>query len=187
MDVVGLFEEVEEERVQVSHVVPCRVHEYTRLHAQVAGKLCLVCANDAGRHSYYGGQVCNSCRAFFRRAVVGNSHADFRCLDGGGDGCLINSKNRKSCQHCRFTACLRAGMQPKWIMTDSEARVRRERRVVKHRANRREEEERHGNWDPREAAGMGEVFTAEELAEVQELTRRTLEQAHRQQAKFYAR
>ena len=32
-------------------------------------RLCHVCGEQAGKHSYYGGQVCPSCRAFFRRSV----------------------------------------------------------------------------------------------------------------------
>ena len=32
-------------------------------------RLCHVCGETAGKHSYYGGQVCPSCRAFFRRSV----------------------------------------------------------------------------------------------------------------------
>ena len=32
-------------------------------------RLCHVCGGLAGKHSYYGGQVCPSCRAFFRRSV----------------------------------------------------------------------------------------------------------------------
>ena len=32
-------------------------------------RLCNVCGEKAGKHSYYGGQVCPSCRAFFRRSV----------------------------------------------------------------------------------------------------------------------
>ena len=31
--------------------------------------MCQVCGERAGKHSYYGGQVCPSCRAFFRRSV----------------------------------------------------------------------------------------------------------------------
>ena len=31
------------------------------------GAVCEVCGAKAGRHSYYGGYVCQSCRAFFRR------------------------------------------------------------------------------------------------------------------------
>ena len=40
--------------------------------------LCQVCGNVAGKHSYYGGQVCNSCRAFFRRCVVSRATAAFK-------------------------------------------------------------------------------------------------------------
>ena len=32
-------------------------------------RVCKVCGEAAGKHSYYGGQVCLSCRAFFRRSV----------------------------------------------------------------------------------------------------------------------
>ena len=32
-------------------------------------RICHVCGEMAGKHSYYGGQVCPSCRAFFRRSV----------------------------------------------------------------------------------------------------------------------
>ena len=32
-------------------------------------RICHVCGELAGKHSYYGGQVCPSCRAFFRRSV----------------------------------------------------------------------------------------------------------------------
>ena len=31
--------------------------------------LCQVCGETAGRHNYYGGRSCQSCRAFFRRSV----------------------------------------------------------------------------------------------------------------------
>lgn len=78
--------------------------------------------------------MCNSCRAFFRRAIVGSSYPDFKCLAGRGPQsetlCPINSKSRKSCQFCRFQGCLRAGMQPKWIMSDSEVKVRRQRKYI---------------------------------------------------------
>ena len=37
--------------------------------ADDAIRLCNVCGEKAGKHSYYGGQVCPSCRAFFRRSV----------------------------------------------------------------------------------------------------------------------
>ena len=42
-------------------------------------RLCHVCGEQAGKHSYYGGQVCPSCRAFFRRSV--QSKYVFRILN----------------------------------------------------------------------------------------------------------
>jgi len=75
---------------------------------------CPVCGNEAGKHSYYGGQVCNSCRAFFRRSVQNRAHERFKCKSGaqGMDRvCSINSRSWKSCQACRFKKCLEAGMK----------------------------------------------------------------------------
>ena len=40
---------------------------------------CLVCGEKAGKHSYYGGQVCPSCRAFFRRSVQSGYNATYFC------------------------------------------------------------------------------------------------------------
>ena len=41
------------------------------------GALCLVCGARAGRHSYYGGLVCPSCRAFFRRSELSQRNLIF--------------------------------------------------------------------------------------------------------------
>ena len=41
--------------------------------------LCQVCGEKAGKHLYYGGQVCPSCRAFFRRSVTNKYHDTFIC------------------------------------------------------------------------------------------------------------
>ncbi len=40
-----------------------------RQREEVENRVCHVCGERAGKHSYYGGQVCPSCRAFFRRSV----------------------------------------------------------------------------------------------------------------------
>ncbi|TRY75678.1 hypothetical protein TCAL_14607 [Tigriopus californicus] len=77
---------------------------------------CLVCGNVAGKHCYYGGQVCVSCRAFFRRSVLGKSYADFRCAKE--KQCAINSKSWKSCRFCRFQKCLQSGMRIAWVDTE---------------------------------------------------------------------
>ena len=41
-------------------------------------EICKVCGERAGKHNYYGGQVCPSCRAFFRRAVQSNGFEGWR-------------------------------------------------------------------------------------------------------------
>ena len=69
---------------------------------------CHVCGVRAGRHSYYGGQVCTSCRAFFRRSVQTKYHELFACKKV--QNCPVDEKNRKSCQYCRqdtfYSTCL---------------------------------------------------------------------------------
>merc|ERR1719403_555728 len=84
---------------------------------------CRVCGERAGKHSYYGGQVCPSCRAFFRRSVQSRYNETFKCTKGTGD-CEISLITRKNCQFCRYQRCIGAGMRPSWILSDEE-RVRR--------------------------------------------------------------
>ncbi len=88
--------------------------------------VCPVCGNSAGKHSYYGGQVCNSCRAFFRRSVQNKTHPRFQCKKEGS--CSINSRSWKSCQACRFQKCLQAGMKAGWVLTESERKARAKQR-----------------------------------------------------------
>jgi len=85
--------------------------------------ICEVCGERAGKHSYYGGQVCPSCRAFFRRSVQSRYNETFKCTKGRED-CHINLMTRKNCQYCRYQKCIGAGMRPSWILSDEE-RVRR--------------------------------------------------------------
>ena len=87
--------------------------------------LCQVCQEKAGKHLYYGGQVCPSCRAFFRRAVLNNYYETFTCRKI--KDCVINSKTRKSCQFCRFKKCLETGMKIAWVLPDG---IRRNRKLV---------------------------------------------------------
>ena len=52
---------------QSDHLI-CEVRDLRAAH--IHSLVCLqVCGERAGKHSYYGGQVCPSCRAFFRRSV----------------------------------------------------------------------------------------------------------------------
>ena len=92
---------------------------------------CPVCVNgETGRHTYYGGKACHSCRGFFRRSVQNNHHELFRCV-GSGD-CVIESKSRKSCQRCRFRRCVDlAGLQMSMVLSVDERRKRLIKRTRK--------------------------------------------------------
>jgi hypothetical protein len=79
---------------------------------------CLICGKFSGKHNYYGGQGCLSCRAFFRRTVQSKSHMNFNCSEEGK--CNINSQSWRSCQACRFQKCLKAGMRPSYVLNESE-------------------------------------------------------------------
>jgi len=85
--------------------------------------VCQVCGERAGKHSYYGGQVCPSCRAFFRRSVQSGYNDSFKCTQGRGE-CEVTLVTRKNCQYCRYQSCLAAGMRPSWILSEGE-RARR--------------------------------------------------------------
>jgi len=81
-------------------------------------RICHVCGEQAGKHSYYGGQVCPSCRAFFRRSVQSKYSDIYKCSKGGH--CAITLKTRKNCQFCRFQACEKAGMKRSWVLADGD-------------------------------------------------------------------
>lgn len=89
---------------------------------------CKVCLEKAGKHSYYGGRVCPSCRAFFRRAVQSKYYEIFFCTKG--ENCEINLKTRRSCQYCRFKKCLESGMRISWVLPEAE-RNRRFNKLAK--------------------------------------------------------
>jgi len=80
--------------------------------------LCYVCGEKAGKHSYYGGQVCASCRAFFRRSVQSKYYEIFECKRD--KNCVVNAQTRKNCQFCRFKKCLESGMKTSWVLSDEE-------------------------------------------------------------------
>lgn len=79
---------------------------------------CEVCRESAGKHSYYGGKVCPSCRAFFRRSVQSKYYEIFFCKKE--EDCVVILKTRKNCQFCRFKKCLEAGMRTTWVLSDEE-------------------------------------------------------------------
>jgi len=75
---------------------------------------CFVCNQvppEGEKHIYgYGGTVCPSCRAFFRRAHQKTRNPLFICKEQSE--CTINVDNRRKCKKCRYNLCLRAGMKP---------------------------------------------------------------------------
>ena len=79
---------------------------------------CHVCGEPAGRHNAYGGRVCPSCRAFFRRSVQSKYYEVFLCTKG--ERCEINAKTRRGCKFCRFQKCLRSGMRIAWVLSEGE-------------------------------------------------------------------
>ena len=81
----------------------------------------------AGKHSYYGGQACNSCRAFFRRAVESEYCFAYFCLKN--KQCTIDQKSRKKCQYCRYQACLAAGMKTSWVKNEEDKKRFSENKV----------------------------------------------------------
>ena len=83
---------------------------------------CRVCGERAGKHSYYGGQVCPSCRAFFRRSVQSGYNATYYCVKEGN--CEVTLKTRKNCQYCRYRLCENAGMKTSWVLTEEERKLK---------------------------------------------------------------
>ena len=61
--------------------------------------LCPICGAPAGKHRYYGGKSCGSCRAFFRRSVQSKYFDIFHCKSG--ENCTFEPGSRKKCQFCR--------------------------------------------------------------------------------------
>ena len=93
---------------------------------------CSVCSKPALKHSSYGGQVCSSCRSFFRRAAQSGYHAIFHCKQG--ELCKMEPQTRKKCQFCRFQCCIRSGMKITWVLSDQE----RKRRYGKMKTEKKE-------------------------------------------------
>ena len=75
---------------------------------------CPICGEITINHSHYGGVVCDSCKAFFRRTVVNPSKKSERCRLGNGK-CSLRKERRNNCPFCRFKLCLQTGMKPDMI------------------------------------------------------------------------
>merc|ERR1712002_859335 len=96
-------------------------------------RLCKVCREKAGKHSYYGGQACPSCRAFFRRSVQSGYNATYFCVKTGQ--CEVNLKTRKNCQSCRYKLCEAAGMKTTWVLTEEERKMKFDGKGKKRRSS----------------------------------------------------
>jgi len=87
-------------------------------------KECFVCTDNAkeGKDHLknYGGIVCFSCRAFWRRSHQKTRTPMFSCKSG--NNCVITIANRRQCQHCRYKRCLAAGMRPEAVMDEKQKR-----------------------------------------------------------------
>merc|ERR1719150_1968139 len=123
---------------------------------------CRVCGERAGKHSYYGGQVCPSCRAFFRRSVQSGYNATYFCVKDGN--CEVTLKTRKNCQYCRYKLCEAAGMKTTWVLTDEERKQKFEGRKKKRKSGSIDEEIVD---DPLARVGI----SSQELEEVEQYVR----------------
>lgn len=80
-------------------------------------KICGVCS-DRAKSYHFGGLCCESCKAFFRRAMQNDSFKSFFCVHG--QTCVITKENRRSCQKCRIQKCFQIGMDKGWLRTEEE-------------------------------------------------------------------
>lgn len=74
---------------------------------------CRVCGDVANDHVHYGGIVCYSCKAFFRRKS--DKRDSLTCKEI--EKCTITVANRKKCKACRLQKCFEVGLSKEWIMT----------------------------------------------------------------------
>ncbi|KAK4300636.1 hypothetical protein Pmani_027168 [Petrolisthes manimaculis] len=91
-------------------------------------RICRVCG-DRAKSMHFGGLSCDSCKAFFRRAVHNDAHTNFSCPYD--EFCIMNITSRKCCQFCRYKKCLSIGMEPRWVMSEEERKHRLRQRADK--------------------------------------------------------
>ena len=90
---------------------------------------CRICGDAANDHLNFGAAFCcMSCKAFFRRTVRGNVQYP-PCIYGGT--CIIDVQNRTLCCICRFQKCLKIGMDPKWVMKNSDIEEKNQMKRMK--------------------------------------------------------
>jgi hypothetical protein len=104
----------------------------------VASRLCSVCG-DISTGIHFGGNSCESCKAFFRRSVQCNRYQNYKCSNE--ERCPVNLVTRKVCQFCRYKKCTVIGMKPKWVLSDQEREEKYGSRRKRFRQNHRTEED----------------------------------------------
>ena len=85
-----------------------------RAKDEVTDAFCHVCGGRATNYNHYGGQVCHSCRVFFRRSVLGGKAQWFKCKRGGKK-CVSATSKWRSCRYCRYQRCLEVGLRSDWV------------------------------------------------------------------------
>lgn len=122
---------------------------------------CQVCGEVAGRHSYYGGEVCPSCRAFFRRSVQSGYNVSYCCVKN--EDCTITLRTRKNCQFCRYKRCLDVGMKTTWVLSEDERKKKFEGKKI----SRKKKNDKENDEDTDEPlSGDFFVITDEETSQV---------------------
>ncbi|CAM4784235.1 unnamed protein product [Rotaria magnacalcarata] len=104
----------------------------------VPSRHCSVCG-DISTGIHFGGNSCESCKAFFRRSVQCSRYQNYKCSNEAQ--CPVNTVTRKVCQHCRYTKCTTIGMKPKWVLSDQEREEKYGSRRKRFRENRTSEED----------------------------------------------
>ncbi|CAI2352565.1 unnamed protein product [Caenorhabditis sp. 36 PRJEB53466] len=72
---------------------------------------CQICGKP-GHGTHFGAVSCRACAAFFRRSIIDNSDATFKCLRGNDD-CSLKFVGKFYCKKCRLQTCFDKGMDPK--------------------------------------------------------------------------
>ncbi|CAF0929323.1 unnamed protein product [Rotaria sordida] len=104
----------------------------------VPSRFCSVCG-DISTGIHFGGNSCESCKAFFRRSVQCLRFQNYKCSND--EQCPVNTSTRKVCQFCRYAKCTAIGMKPKWVLSDQEREEKYGSRRKRFRENRTTEED----------------------------------------------
>ncbi|CAF3151989.1 unnamed protein product [Rotaria sp. Silwood2] len=108
------------------------------IDAGIPSRFCSVCG-DISTGIHFGGNSCESCKAFFRRSVQCLRFQNYKCSND--EQCPVNTSTRKVCQFCRYTKCTAIGMKPKWVLSDQEREEKYGSRRKRFRENRTTEED----------------------------------------------